>query len=326
MAGGALVAVITSAGARGDAERLAREGFAAYLTRPLSPDDLKPLFQQILALRELSAEERRRTGVITRHSQADPMPPSEERRKRVLLVEDSEIGRAVSLRQLANLGLVVDVALNGEEALQAAGRTRYGVILLDLQLPDMSGTQVLRRLRASVGTREELPVIILTAGATDAELRQCRELGANRILTKPVDTHELHSVLAEWLPPGIMAGAGKNRNAEEQEHPQALDPELIEIFLRESDSRIAAIRSASTSQHDRLQIARDAHTLSSTSQYVGDTATSLAAKRVEGLARDGEMKNLGPAINELVASYNKLHERLRKESAGSPAKHETKPE
>ena len=251
-----------------------------------------------------------------------PRPRDVVHGERVLLVEDSEVGRAVSLRQLANLGLVVDVALSGEEALQAAGRTRYGVILLDLQLPDMSGTQVLRRLRATGGSREELPVIILTAGATDAEHRQCRELGANRILTKPVDAHELRSTLAEWLPPEIMASAGRNRQTDEQERQQPLDRELIEIFLRESDSRIAAIRNASTSQHDRLRIARDAHTLSSTSQYVGDTATSLAAKRVEGLARDGEMKNLGAAIKELLLSYHDLQERLHKKLATLPAPEE----
>ena len=166
----------------------------------------------------------------------------------------------------------------------------------------------------------------MTAGATDAEHRQCRELGANRILTKPVDTHELRSVLAEWLPPEIMASAGGNRRTEEPEHPQALDPELIEIFLRESDSRVAAIRGASTSQHDRLQIARNAHTLSSTTQYVGDTATSLAAKRVESLARGGEMTDLEPAIKELVAAYDNLHERLQEGLAGLSASGNTAPD
>ena len=312
-----LVVMITSAGARGDVERMAREGFSAYLTRPLSPEELKPLFQQILSLHRLSPEERRRTGVITRHSHTGSEQVSDERRKRVLLVEDSEAGRAVSLRQLARLGLVADVALNGEEALEAARRTRYGVILLDLQLPDMSGTQVLRRLRANVGTQEELPVVITTAGATDAEYRQCRELGANRILTKPIDMHELRAVLADWLDPATMTGAGRDRLV--QEHPQFPDRELVEIFLRESDLRMDAIRNAPANQQGRLQIARDAHTLSSTSQYVGDATTSLAAKRVESLARSGEMQNLAPAVEKLIAAYSSLRKRLRENSTSLPA-------
>lgn len=319
-----LVVMITSAGARGDVERMAREGFSAYLTRPLSPEDLKPLFQQILSLHSLSPEERRRTGVITRHSHAVSVRRSEERRKRVLLVEDSEAGRTVSLRQLANLGLVADVALNGEEALEAAGRARYGVILLDLQLPDMSGTQVLRRLRANVGSKDELPVIITTAGATDAEHRQCRELGANRILTKPIDIHELRSVLSEWLDPEALKDTGKDRR--NRDNPQLPDRELVEVFLRESDQRMDAIRNAPGNQHERLQIARDAHTLSSTSQYVGDTATSVAAKRVESLARSGEMKNLGPAVKELVLAYDNLRKRLEASLASIPASEGEEPQ
>ncbi len=312
---GTLIAIITSAGARGDVERMAREGFAAYLTRPISPDDLKPLFQQILALRELSVEERRRTGVVTRHSLTESMELADERRKRVLLVEDSEIGRTVSLRQLAQLGLAADIALSGEEALQAAENTHYGVILLDLQLPDMNGTQVLRRLRAEVGPKETLPVVITTAGATDAEHKQCRELDANVILTKPIDIHELRLVLEEWLDLETTSHIPNSGWPEKQTNQKPLDPELIEIFLRESDLRISAIRLALTGEPDRLQIARDAHTLSSTSRYVGDTATSLSAKRVEGLARDGTMKKLGPAIEELVLAYDELSKRLHEELA-----------
>ena len=323
-AGNALVAIITSAGARGDVERMAREGFAAYLSRPLPPDDLKPLFQQILALRELSAEERRRMGVVTRHSQAGPMP-SDDRRKRVLLVEDSEAGRTVSLRQLTTMGLAVDVALTGEEALEAAGRTRYGTILLDLQLPDMNGTQVLRRLRENIGTSEELPVLITTAGATDAEHKRCRELGANRILTKPIDTYELRSVLTEWLELEAAASGGKVAQDPRDAEPQALDPELIGIFLRESDARVSAIREASPSGQGRLQIARDAHTLASTSRYMGDTATSLAAKRVEGLARDGDTGNLPPAIEELARAYAALRKRLHDVLAASGQQNATEP-
>jgi len=302
-----LVAIVTSAGARGDVKRMAREGFAAYLTRPIPPDDLQPLFQRILGLRELSAEDRRRTGVITRHSQHG-LTASGEQRKRVLLVEDSEAGRAVSLRQLAAMGLTVDIAVTGEEALEAAGRTHYGVILLDLQLPDMNGTQVLRRLREGVGMSDACPVVITTAGATDAEHAQCRELGANRILTKPVDARELREVLSEWLDLDTAAPVGGRAS---------VDPEMIDIFLRESDRRMMAIRKAPTDDQGRLRIAREAHTLVSTSHYMGDTEIPLAARRVEALARDGEAEALETAVKDLILAYGKLRKRLRDQLAAS---------
>lgn len=71
----AAVVIITSAGARGDVERMAREGFSGYLTRPLPPADLKPLLTRILAQRTLSRAERRRLGLVTRHSKPETSAP-----------------------------------------------------------------------------------------------------------------------------------------------------------------------------------------------------------------------------------------------------------
>jgi len=311
---GALVAIITSAGARGDVERMAREGFAAYLTRPLPPGDLKPLFQRILALRDVRPDERRRMGVVTRHSRPGAAS-SDEQRKRVLLVEDSESGRAIGLRQLAALGLAVDVARNGQETLEAAAGTRYGAVLLDLQLPDMSGTQVLRRLREGLDAPDRLPVIVTTAGATEAEHRQCRDLGAQRILVKPLDTAVLREALTPWLDLEPAEIAGHHQQAIGKSGSHGADPEMIDIFLRESDRRVIMIRSTDPDDSGRLRIAREAHTLSSTSHYVGDTETARAAGRVEALAPQGTGEELETAVAELYATYGRLRKRLREELA-----------
>lgn len=311
------VAIITSAGARGDVERMGREGFAAYLTRPIAAEDLKPLFRRILALRGMSPEERRRVGVITRYSLHEAPPAA--RHNRVLLVEDTEAGRIVSLRQLASIGVTADVAMTGAEAIEAAARTPYGVVLLDLQLPDMSGTQVLRRLRERAGTAEELPVVITTAGATDAEHKQCRELGANRIMTKPIDTRELRSVLARWVALDPEAPAAEGSPEEKAAGSQAIDPELARIFLGESDRRIVGIRNAPRDAAGTQRIANEAHSLRSTSHYVGDAATSLAAEQVERLARDGAASDeLDAAVKALFAAYGKLRKRLRESLRAAP--------
>jgi len=206
------------------------------------------------------------------------------------------------------MGLTVDIATAGEEALEAAGRTHYGAILLDLQLPDMNGTQVLRRLREGVGMSDECPVVITTAGATDAEHRRCHELGAERVLTKPVDAHELRTILAQWLQLETSATAGDKTPT---------DPEMINIYLRESDHRMISIRKAPMDEEGRLRIAREAHTLVSTSHYMRDTALPLVARRVEGLARDGETKALEAAIRDLILAYGKLRKRLRDQLAAS---------
>ncbi|HET8551926.1 MAG TPA: response regulator [Gammaproteobacteria bacterium] len=302
----ALVVIITNAGARGDAERLAREGFAGYLTRPIAPADLKPLLTQILAMRGLSREERQRHGLITRHSST-----ARTARNRVLLVEDGEAARAVAVRRLSTLGLAVDTAPNGQHALKAAARIPYGAILLDLQLPDISGVEVLRRLRELGGDAEALPIVIMTAGTSDAERARCRKLGADEILIKPVSTARLRETLGRWLnlDPTRTVEASDG-GADDAEARQA-DAEIVRLFMRESTRRIATINLAGTSAEGRDQIAREAHTLAGTSRYVGGIDVSRAAKHLEALAADASEAELRAAVEILNADYRHLRGQLR---------------
>lgn len=310
--GSASVVIITSAGARGDVERMAREGFAGYLTRPLAPADLKPLLTQILALRTLTQAERRRIGLVTRHSKPEPNTTGRDPR-RVLLVEDSDAGRAIGLRQLSALGLTVDLAPNGAEALEAAGRTSYGAILLDLHLPDMSGAQVLQRLREREADGSRVPVVIMTAATTAAEQTRCRALGADAIVTKPASGDVLRSTLDPWLElqPAPQDAAGEA--GFQAASPHRADPEMVRIFLRESDQRMIAIRGAGIEEEGRRVIARNAHTLCSTSRYFGDPHTVHTAGRVEALAPDATAFELQSAIEALYQAYGRLRRRLRSE-------------
>jgi two-component system, response regulator len=120
---------------------------------------------------------------------------------RVLLVEDNP--NDLELAQLAfergRFANQVDVARDGEEALEYMFcRGRYAsrdagevprVVLLDVKLPFVDGTEVLRRLKAAVSTRH-VPVVMLTSSAQDQDLQACYELGANSYIVKPVDMEQ----------------------------------------------------------------------------------------------------------------------------------------
>ncbi|HET7307552.1 MAG TPA: response regulator [Gammaproteobacteria bacterium] len=302
----ALVVIITNAGARGDAERLAREGFAGYLTRPIAPADLKPLLTQILAMRGLTREQRQRHGLITRHSTT-----ARTARNRVLLVEDGEAARAVAVRRLSMLGLAVDTAPTGQHALKAAARIPYGAILLDLQLPDISGVEVLRRLRESGGDAETLPIVIMTAGTSDAERARCRKLGADEILIKPVSTARLRETLGRWLNLDPTRTIDPTEEGGDDAEARQADAEIVRLFMRESTRRIATINLAGTSAEGRDQIAREAHTLAGTSRYVGGIDVSRAAKHLEALATDASEAELRAAVEILNADYRHLRGQLR---------------
>ncbi|CAK0754777.1 two-component system, sensor histidine kinase and response regulator [Azospirillaceae bacterium] len=120
---------------------------------------------------------------------------------RVLVAEDNEINRLVAREMLETLGLTVDMAVNGQEAMQMAllPQSRYDLVLMDLQMPEMDGFEATRRIRA-VLTHRQLPIVAMTAHAMAAERDRCLDVGMNDHLAKPVDPERLAAMLRRWLP------------------------------------------------------------------------------------------------------------------------------
>jgi len=104
----------------------------------------------------------------------------------ILVVDDSEYNRDALSRRLVQKGFLVDTASDGASALNCIGNGRYDLILLDVEMPGMSGLEVLGQIRAS-RSQAELPVIMVTARAQSADVIEALGLGANDYITKPVD-------------------------------------------------------------------------------------------------------------------------------------------
>lgn len=104
----------------------------------------------------------------------------------VLIVDDNEINRDVLARQLGRQGHATAVAENGRRALEMVRERDYGLMLLDIMMPEMNGYEVLRRLKADAGTRD-IPVIMISALDEVETVVRCIELGAEDYLPKPFD-------------------------------------------------------------------------------------------------------------------------------------------
>lgn len=104
----------------------------------------------------------------------------------LMIVDDNELNRDVLSRRLAHKGYAVTVAAGGPEALAAVAAASYDLVLLDVEMPDMSGLEVLARLRET-NTQTQLPVIMVTARTEGADVVEAFRLGANGYVTKPID-------------------------------------------------------------------------------------------------------------------------------------------
>jgi len=108
----------------------------------------------------------------------------------LLVVDDEEAISSYLQRKLTKLGYSVRVAEDGEKALELAFSMLPDLILMDVKLPKLTGTEVCRRLKADTRTGN-IPVLLLSAKAQPAEIREGLEAGADRYLCKPISFPDL---------------------------------------------------------------------------------------------------------------------------------------
>ncbi len=117
---------------------------------------------------------------------------------RILLVEDNELNQMVACRLLQHRGCFVEIAGNGQVALDRLAGAGYDLVLMDLQMPVMDGITATLAIRRQPALRD-LPIVALTANATAPDRQRCMDAGMNDFLAKPVDAHALWAALRQWL-------------------------------------------------------------------------------------------------------------------------------
>ena len=120
----------------------------------------------------------------------------------MLVVDDNAINRKVAAALLQRLGLSVELAESGQQALDLLARTPVDLVLMDLQMPDLDGAATTRALRLREAGGRRTPVVALTASALPEELASCLAAGMDATLTKPVQLGELRRTLGLWLKAG----------------------------------------------------------------------------------------------------------------------------
>jgi CheY-like chemotaxis protein/HPt (histidine-containing phosphotransfer) domain-containing protein len=130
---------------------------------------------------------------------------------RVLLVEDNEINQQVALEILQGAGLLVTVANDGQEGVNAARQYEYDAILMDIQMPVMDGYTAARKIRNLKSGIRNVPIIAMTAHAMSGDEQKSIKAGMNDHVTKPVDPDQLFATLQKWIKPAAERTAVPKR-------------------------------------------------------------------------------------------------------------------
>ena len=249
----------------------------------------------------------------------------------VLVAEDNAVNQEVIMAVLRACGCEATLACNGREALDAVQKNRYDLVLMDCQMPVMDGYAATRAIRAledqSMIASRHLPIVALTAHATEADRDICREAGMDGFLTKPFTHAALRKELARWLKgaentadavaadmPGTddataaTVAAGLDQRALDE--LRSLDPDgsagilnqIIQSYLDDTPTQIAQLR-ASIDAENIESMARAAHSLKSSSLSVGATDVGALAREIEAQGRAGSLDGCRALTAELEKQY-----------------------
>ncbi len=120
----------------------------------------------------------------------------------LLLVEDNGVNQKIAIRLLAKMGCAVDVANNGQEAVDILTTKSYDLVLMDCQMPVMDGFETTRAVRKCEmeTSKNRTPIIAMTANAMQGDKARCLDAGMDDYVSKPINTTLLQAVLKKWLP------------------------------------------------------------------------------------------------------------------------------
>lgn len=129
-----------------------------------------------------------------------------EQRKKILIVDDERLTRAILQRHIVLAGYDVIVASNGQEAMQKIQEVTPDLVVVDLVMPDMNGFEMCRRIRSNEQTKKT-PLIVVSALQSQADIDEAKSSGADVYMTKPIKSDEFISQVKRYLPSPFKAGS-----------------------------------------------------------------------------------------------------------------------
>ena len=307
------VIILTSMGSRGDAARLEALGCSAYLLKPVRQ---KELFNTILAVmgQQQSAHKKPTASIITRHLLAEV----DHSQNAILLAEDNAINQKLALRLLQKVGYSVDVVETGQQAVNAAQKKKYALILMDVQMPEMDGYEATRQIRSLAGEVGRTPIVAMTAHAMTSDHEKCLQAGMDDYLTKPLNVDEMLMLVNRYVM-GASQNKDEPKTSEPLPHVETTEPlydleaalprfgdslttfyEFMGAFIVHIKKSIYELENAIEMQ-DAVKVHFLSHTIKGSAANFEIESIRSLAEEIEMHAKDGDLSGAGERLLAIKA-------------------------
>jgi CheY-like chemotaxis protein/HPt (histidine-containing phosphotransfer) domain-containing protein len=321
--------ICTSLGQLSNDQPWEATGFVAALTKPVRRPELQEVLEAVISGKKITAARANATPNLAL-DQGFGLA-------RILVVEDNTTNQQVAMGILQKLGLRVEVAANGIEALHALESIPYDLVLMDVQMPVMDGLAATRQIRdpQSGVLNHQVPIIAMTAHALHGDQKKCLQAGMDDYVTKPVEVSALVAALEKWLPTrgeGRQPLAGDTKEeaaaAPGKESPPVFDRAglmkrlmndeelarvVIEGFLGDLPGQIKQLRSYAAAGEVR-RVEQQAHRIKGASATVGGEALCALVTALEQAGQDGDLTIISARMAELDMQFTALKEAMQNES------------
>jgi len=303
------------------------QSFASVLAKPVRSAVLYETMAVALGLKSPTPE---------REEPLAEEPAELGHRRKVLLVEDNAINQKVATQLLRKFKCDVDVAGDGETALERLEKNRYSLVLMDVQMPGMDGYDTATEIRKREDEGQPRSTIVaMTANAMSGDRERCLEAGMDDYLAKPVKPDELEQMLAKWAGDGdeaVKCGHGVigshetngllSFNVAHLTESLNFDPsfisELLDEFWKTAPPMIdQVVRSAATG--DRVKVTYSAHTLKGMCRTIGADRLALVCEQIEDRGHLYGEEDVDRMIEDLKSEFELLRLELDKQMSDSDA-------
>jgi signal transduction histidine kinase/HPt (histidine-containing phosphotransfer) domain-containing protein len=236
---------------------------------------------------------------------------------KILLAEDNFFNAKIASQFLINLGHTVATAAHGKEALRILSQEPFDLVLMDIEMPEIDGLEVTRRIRRGQAGEENrgIPVIAMTAHVLDEFRKKCKDAGMDAFVTKPVNFRELKSLIKKITnpePSPVLSGGFEKKKEilngdvlRRFRDEEAFVQRMYGIFIEDSLQRFEKIQEA-VNNNRMKDIAFHAHSLKGLCGTVGAESCSNILIQLEDALKKGESQCIRPIFENLEMELKKV--------------------